>query len=368
MIFAIRADASIQIGSGHIIRCLSIADQLKAQGHQCFFISRNHDGNLADFVTQRGYKVYTLENNQAWVELTFDSEYQKWLGVSEECDATQTKDLITAKYQRVDWIIVDHYGLSAQWESSLRDVTKHILAIDDLANRRHDADIILDCGVINSAQDYQLLNKGEAQILLGAKYALLRPEFAEYRQKIKKNELNTAKQKLKFLINLGGVDKDNLTTQILDVFEHSILPYDAELTVIMGLNAPWKSMVIEKAQQSRYTTQVLVNVSNMAELMVNHDLAIGAAGSTAWERCCLGLPTIMICMADNQKMIAKGLQDLGVTISLDQHEIGTQLSTVLQAVTLSQLHEMQNKSLQITDGLGVDLLIHEILQKSPIQC
>lgn len=364
MIFAIRADASIQIGSGHIIRCLSLADQLKAQGHQCFFISRNNDGNLVDFVTQRGYQTCILENDQKNTELLLDTEYQKWLGVSEEYDAEQTASLIAVQYQRVDWVVVDHYGLSAKWEASLKNIAEHILVIDDLANREHDADIILDCGVINSENDYKLLNQGKAKILLGAKYALLRPEFTEYRKKIKVNTLTSTAPKIKLLINLGGVDKDNLTTQILNIIENTVFPYEVELTIIMGLNAPWKSTVIEKAKQLKYLTQVLVNVSNMAELMVNHDLAIGAAGSTAWERCCLGLPTIMICMADNQKMIAKGLHDLGVAISLDQTEIETKLSTVLQEITPIQLREMQRKSMQITEGLGVDLLINEILRKS----
>lgn len=364
MIFAFRADASIQIGSGHIIRCLSIADQLKAQGHQCFFISRNHDGNLVDFVTQCGYQTSILENDQENTELLLKTEYQKWLGVSEEYDAEQTANLIATQHQQIDWMIVDHYGLSANWEISLKKIAKHILVIDDLANREHDADIILDCGVINSETDYNLLNRSEAKILLGAKYALLRPEFAEYRKKVKTNKIAFTTQKLKLLINLGGVDKDNLTTQILNIIENTVFPYEAEFTIIMGLNAPWKSTVIEKAKQLKHSTQVLVNVSNMAELMVNHDLAIGAAGSTAWERCCLGLPTIMICMADNQKMIAKGLHDLGVTISLDQTEIETKLSTVLQGITPPQLREMQRKSMQITEGLGVDLLINEILRKS----
>ncbi|WP_180105763.1 MULTISPECIES: UDP-2,4-diacetamido-2,4,6-trideoxy-beta-L-altropyranose hydrolase [unclassified Acinetobacter] len=363
MIFAIRADASIQIGSGHIIRCLSIADQLKAQGHQCFFISRNHDGNLVDFVTQRGYQTFILENDQENTELLLNTEYQKWLGVSEVYDAEQTVSLITAQYQKIDWVIVDHYGLSTKWETSLKKIAKHILVIDDLANREHDADIILDCGMFHVERDYTLLNKFKAKILVGPKYALLRPEFAEYRKKVKTNQ-TAFTTPLKLLINLGGVDKDNLTTQILNIIENTVCPYEVELTIIMGLNAPWKSTVIERAKQLKHSTQVLVNVSNMAELMVNHDLAIGAAGSTAWERCCLGLPTIMICMADNQKMIAKGLHDLGVTISLDQTEIKTKLSIVLQKIKPAQLREMQRKSMQITEGLGVNLLINEILRKS----
>ena len=366
MIFAIRADASIQIGSGHIIRCLSIADQLKSQGHKCFFISRNHVGNLTEFVSQRGYQTYILENTQDYTVTRFNNEYQKWLCVSEDYDAEQTKNVIAIQNQFVDWIIVDHYGLSEQWEVYLRGSAKHILVIDDLANRKHNADIILDCGVINLESDYKKLNRGDVKILIGPKYALLRPEFSQFRAHIHVSEIDQKRSPLKLLINLGGVDKDNLTAQILDIFDNSILPYDTKLTVVMGLNAPWKNSVIEKARQIKYSTQVLVNVSNMAELMVNHDLAIGAAGSTAWERCCLGLPTIMICMADNQKMIAKGLQDLGVTISLSQEEITTYLQEILQEITLTQLIEMREKALKITEGVGVDLLINEILQMSDI--
>lgn len=365
MIVAIRADASIQIGSGHIFRCLCIADQLKSQGHECFFICRNHDGNLVEVVQQKGYQVYKLENNQNIIEEKLTKGYEEWLGVSQDYDAEQSESIIKANYNVVEWLIVDHYSLSLEWESKLRNSVKNVLVIDDLANREHAADIILDCGLVNVEHDYNLLNKIDAKILIGPKYALLRPEFNRLRTS-SKNKPNQLESKLKLLINLGGVDKDNLTAQILDVLESTVLAFDVEVTVVMGFSAPWKNSIIEKAKKIPYPTQVLVNVSNMAELMRDHDLAIGAAGSTAWERCCLGLPTIMICMADNQKMIAQGLQDLGVAISLDQAEISIKLKRVLQAITSSKLSDMREKSYQITNGLGVNLLMNEILQKSDI--
>ena len=361
MKFCFRVDASLYIGSGHVIRCLTIADALVKHGHESYFTCRPHQGNLIEFIRQRGYTVHTL--SEPLFNMSSElSEYQRWLGVAEQKDAQEMLAILTK--HPVDWIIVDHYALSIVWQQVIRQQVERIVVIDDLANREHDADIILDCGLINSEDDYNVLNKSQAKVLLGPKYALLRPEFTEFRQKINLNKIEESTQKLKLLINLGGVDKDNLTTQILEVFENTVLSYEIELTVIMGLNSPWKECVIDKTKQLNYPAQVLVNVSNMAELMVNHDLAIGAAGSTAWERCCLGLPTIMICMAENQKMIAKGLHDLGVTISLDQTEIKTKLSIVLQKIKPAQLREMQRKSMQITEGLGVNLLINEILRKS----
>nr|WP_174507021.1 UDP-2,4-diacetamido-2,4,6-trideoxy-beta-L-altropyranose hydrolase [Acinetobacter sp. Marseille-Q1620] len=372
MIFGIRADASVEIGSGHIMRCLSIADALIQQGHECFFICRNHVGNLIDFIKKYGYKVFSLENGDNQVSSEHLTEYQRWLTVTEEFDAKQTLAVIESRYSfPIDWMIVDHYALSAQWEDIIREKVKNILVIDDLANRTHSTDILLDCGVTNTFESYQDLNNRDAKILLGPKYALLRPEFNQYRRLQEKKILNgndTQSSLLNILVNLGGVDKDNLTSDIIDVFLKTSFPYNVGLTIVMGVNAPWKDDVITKASQLSFPCQVLVNVSNMAELMSQSDYAIGAAGSTAWERCCLGLPTVMICMAENQKMIAKDLHELGAAISLDQQQIPTHLAAILIQLDRQKLLKMRKAAFGVTDGTGVQQLLHEIFLKSSIQC
>lgn len=354
MKFCFRADASLYIGSGHVIRCLTIADALNKHGHKSYFICRQHPGNLIAFVRERGYTVYVLPeptlNNSDIL-----SEYQRWLGVTEQQDAQETLEIL--KEHAIDWMIVDHYGLSSVWQKIVRQQVKYIAVIDDLANRQHNADIILDCGLANTLADYEKLNRRNASYLIGPKYALLRPEFRRKRLWLEHHPKIYNPKKLSVLINLGGVDKDNLTGVVLQTLSKSLQKQSLSVTVVMGVNAPWKDLILEQSKKLPFPNKVLINANNMAELMVEHDLAIGAAGSTAWERCCLGLPTIMICMADNQKMIAKDLHDLGVAISLEQAEINKKLLQALQQLDQERLKRMSQQALNVTNGLGVDLLL-----------
>ncbi|MDO7361451.1 MULTISPECIES: UDP-2,4-diacetamido-2,4,6-trideoxy-beta-L-altropyranose hydrolase [Acinetobacter] len=365
MKFCFRADASLHIGSGHVVRCLTIADALVKQGHESYFICRQHQGNLIAFVRQRGYTVYVL-SEPALNNSDSLSEYQRWLGVTEQQDAQETLDIL--KEQPVDWMIVDHYGLSSVWQQIVRQQVNWIVAIDDLANRQHDANIILDCGLANTPEDYAKLNKRKGFYLTGPSYALLRPEFRTKRLWLEQHPKSYNHENLRILVNLGGIDKDNLTGTVLELLSHSQLRQHLSITVVMGINAPWKESVVELSKKLPFHSTVLINANNMADLMAEHDLAIGAAGSTAWERCCLGLPTIMICMADNQKMIAKYLHDLGVAVSLDQTELNDKLLMALEQFNQMQLSTMHQKALSITEGLGADLLLKTIFSEEFNAC
>lgn len=354
MIVGFRVDASIQIGSGHVMRCLTLANLLKQQKHSCIFICREHEGHLIELIKQHGHQVLSLKN-RSFIFSGMASEYEQWLSVTEEVDADQTLEKIQELDILFDWLVVDHYGLSIRWEQKLCFYAKKILVIDDLANREHIADLILDCGLTHKKKDYTRINYKPAQYLLGPQYALLRPEFHYYRKFLDvDNELSDS---LKILINLGGVDKNNTTAQILGVFQKLQRVTDIKLTVVMGSSAPWIELITQLAQNMKYDTTVLVGISNMAELMLSHNLAIGAAGSTAWERCCVGLPTIMICMAENQYMIAKDLHNLGAAISIQQENINTELPNILKEITPLKLKNMQEQALMVTEGLGAELLL-----------
>ena len=361
MIFAFRADASLEIGSGHIIRCLTLANALKLAGHDCFFICRNHLGNLIEYLNSLQWKVLELPTPQhSQITSVVNSQgYMNWLGVTQADDAQDTlSSLSNHQIQHIDWLIVDHYALSAEWEQALRHIAANILAIDDLANRTHDSDIILDCGLSNTQEHYQQLNKRPVTTLIGPRYALLRPEFAFYRQHLQLPRPTSST--IKLLINLGGIDKDDCTSTILDVLAQSDLSYPINTTIIMGINAPHKEKVVNHAKSLPFRNEVKINATNMGELMAQHDLAIGAAGSTAWERCCLGLPTIMICLADNQKMIAHELDLAGAAISLNKEEIKPNLESILKSITPARLLQMQNAALSITEGQGIDLLLKKM--------
>lgn len=296
-----RCDASIQIGTGHVMRCLTLADELARQGAKCYFICREHKGNLIDFITQKGYETYTLEaislgrskKNKAESTL-FHSE---WLGATQETDAKQTLDIVSSI--QPEWLVIDHYALDSYWQGKLRPHCDNILVIDDLADRKHDCDILLDQTFGRNRLDYQNLVPNHCEILCGTTYALLRPEFSEWRQYSLTRRKDNKLQHI--LINLGGVDKDNITSNILESLKHTLLPQSCKITVVMGPTSPWIDTVKNKAKQLPWSIEVKTGVSNMAELMANSDLAIGAAGSTIWERFCLGLPTILLVIAQNQE-------------------------------------------------------------------
>lgn len=362
-----RCDASIQIGTGHVMRCLTLADELTNQGAKCYFICREHEGNLIGFITQKGYKVYKLEagslNNSNKDEAEPTLFHSEWLGSSQTEDANQTIDIISDI--EPEWLIIDHYALNDYWEQKLRPHCDSILVIDDLADRKHDCEILLDQTFGRSKQDYQDLVPDHCKVLCGTTYALLRPEFSKWRQySLERRKNNTLEH---ILVNLGGVDKDNLTSKILDTLKQAPLSDSCKITVVMGSTSPWISTVIEKAEQLPWRIEVKTGVSNMAELMANSDLAIGAAGSTSWERCCLGLPTIMIVIADNQKDIANNLKSAdAVKVILNDQSLVATINEYISMFmgSLESLKLMSQSSANILDGKGVMRIINHILGQS----
>jgi UDP-2,4-diacetamido-2,4,6-trideoxy-beta-L-altropyranose hydrolase len=344
-----RTDASIQIGTGHVMRCLTLADELTRQGHQCWFICREHPGHLGDVIASKGYGLTLLpappEEQLPQQESSSSDDYARWLGVPWQEDANQTLDAISPL--NPDWLVVDHYTLDAQWERTLSSAVDKIMVIDDLANRPHECTLLLDQTFGRSVEDYQPWVSDNCQLLCGSQYALLRPEFAELRpyslQRRSKPELR------QLLIAMGGVDKDNVTGQVLDVLRNSDLPADCNIIVVMGVTAPWLESIKQQAQTLPWHTDVKVGVSNMAQLMADSDLAIGAAGATSWERCCLGLPTVMIVLADNQRTIARNLYKAGAAKCIDTQNINSCPSGIFNGIDLEALSKESQK---ICDGRG----------------
>ena len=138
MFVVIRADASKHIGSGHIMRCLTLAKELRNLGAIVEFITRNHSENLNTQIIEQGFKLRLLPNHNKLVEQRTLSEYEQWLGVSQSVDAEETIKALSGK--QPDLLIVDHYALDYNWEKKLRKIIDKIMVIDDLANRRHDCD------------------------------------------------------------------------------------------------------------------------------------------------------------------------------------------------------------------------------------
>jgi UDP-2,4-diacetamido-2,4,6-trideoxy-beta-L-altropyranose hydrolase len=355
-----RTDASLQIGTGHVMRCLTLVEALTAKGAECQFICRAHEGNLIEVICGKGFIVHTLpivpdarvaRTAHGPKAPTTDLVHHPWLAATQAQDSEACAPILAAKHP--DWLIVDHYALDASWERALAPHYRKLMVIDDLADRNHACDLLLDQTFGRDAADYSHLVPADCRLLCGSQYALLRPEFAALRSYSLQRRARPALREL--LITMGGVDKDNATGQVLQALRACPLPADCRITVVMGATAPWLEEVRTQAQEMPWLTRVRVGVSDMAQLMANSDLAIGAAGATSWERCCLGVPTIMLVLAENQLKVAEGLEQVGAAALLTSPPSAVyQLAPLLGALASNpqKLHAMSKSAAAIVDGTG----------------
>jgi UDP-2,4-diacetamido-2,4,6-trideoxy-beta-L-altropyranose hydrolase len=302
----IRADASAAIGSGHVMRCLTLAHSLRAKGAVVSFVSRELPGNLIRYVESKGFAVHRLAAPSGGNDAG-------WLGVDPARDAAETAALLAGIEQQTDWLIVDHYGLDRQWESRMRPYVRNIMAIDDLANREHDCDILLDQNLYaDMEQRYEGLLPPDCRQLLGPAYVLLRDEFYQARRTVNRNKGPVER----ILIFFGGSDPTNETVKALRVFRKMGLP-DIALDVVVGAANPERDQ-IKKLCESLPNARFHCQIDNMAELMAKADFSIGAGGSSLWERCFLGLPSLTVIVADNQIKTSEAAAASGATWNLGE--------------------------------------------------
>jgi len=350
-----RTDASLQIGTGHVMRCLTLADELRADGADCRFVCRAIPGNLIDLIRQRGFTVSALstafstdENKDRFVGP--QSTYAAWLGVTSYTDAAQT--ITSIGDAMVDWLIVDHYALDFQWEQKLRQVCRRLMVIDDLADRSHDCDLLLDQNLGRNVGDYRDFTLSTCSVLAGAQFALLRPQFAAMRDQSLDRRATPSLKHL--LVCMGGVDQVNATGAVLEALVDCNLPANLQISVVMGVNAPWFDHVQSLVKHMPRLTKVLVNVDSMAQLMVESDLAISAAGGMSWEQCCLGLPSIVVEVAENQHYSASALKSSGSAKILGGvNDIKNNMRSMIDFIrTTDVLSQLSKKCRLVTDGRG----------------
>jgi len=341
------------------MRCLTLARALAERGGSCEFICRAHGGHLIDLIRERGFAVHVLPLESMDSVVVDGTAHAHWLGASQTHDAQACEPVL--KVLQPDWLVVDHYGLDCRWEQAMRQFTGRIMAIDDLADRPHDCDMLLDQNLGRQAQDYIGLFRPHTQTLIGPAYALLRPEFAQWREYSLQRRIQPQLKHL--LITMGGVDQANATGQVLDVLSKCELPDDLRITLVMGQNAPWLSQVQALAKAMYRPTQVLVGINNMAQLMAESDLCIGAAGGSAWERCCLGLPTLVLILAANQQGGAMALQAHGAAwLAADTDQLINQLTALFnpeKAVAI--LGDMSQAASKLSAGDGVIQVLDRLL-------
>ena len=351
---AFRVDASTLIGSGHVMRCLTLANALAEAGARCYFVMREMPGSLESAVRSRGHQVLMLSfggAEQSASHSESEPPHAAWLGVSWEADASDT--LQALKGIELDWLVVDHYALDYRWESKVVGCCRRLMAIDDLADRKHQSDVLLDQNLGREPHDYDALVPIQAERLIGSHYALLRPEFS--RARALSVEEKKTREPGNILVSMGGVDAANVTGDVLRVLDTIEVVASFRVTVVLGAACPHIDEVRDQAESMRLDTRVVVNASNMAELMSQADLAIGAAGGSAWERCCLGLPSLLVVMADNQRPGAEALKRAGASLSLGWPDAieETLPRAMREVLAAGRLLEMSQNAAAICDGLGV---------------
>lgn len=350
----LRCDAATRIGSGHVMRCLTLAKMITQAGGSCHFICRTLPGHLMDYIAALGHPVHALPAPANPVG---------WLGVSVDQDIAQVQAILAGLSP--DWIIVDHYGLDAHWESQVPPVGCRVMVIDDMADRPHVCDILLDQNLGRQARDYDGLVPDTCQRLIGPDYALLRPEFAAARPASLARRKTAGLRHI--MISMGGADADNVTCDVLDALAACAdLLADVRITAVVGSSAPHLAAVRARAATMPVPTDVQVNVRDMAALMADSDLAIGAAGSTSWERCCLGLPTLMLVLADNQASAARALGAAkGATVLKDltnTQGLAEFRTHIAQCGQTNALRQMAQHAADLVDGRGTRKVFETIIK------
>lgn len=356
----IRADASVDIGSGHVMRCLTLADDLKKKGSNVTFICRDFLGQLSNLIKSRGYKAILLPKpSKDYISVADDLAHAGWLNVAWDIDARETVQAIGV--DTIDLLIVDHYGIDFRWHKMLRMIAKNIMVIDDLADRKHDCDILVDQTFGRISADYKNLVPGVCNLLLGSEYAMLRKEFYNLRQKALGHRVNFSGIH-RILVSLGGSDPDNVTAIVLKGLNNSSLESDVEIDVLLGENSPHQESISKYVEEMSLNATLSFSVTDVAERMLKADLAIGAGGVTSWERCCLGLPTLIVINAINQEKIVSELDAHGAVINMGEHhqltsdKVTFMINDILQ--NPEKLELISKKSSEIVDGEGVDKIIN----------
>ncbi len=357
---AIRCDASYEIGTGHVMRCLTLANQLRGMGGEVTFISREHAGNINDVIEKHGFSVHRLPFIDTHSGKDFESEYARWLAVSSEKDIHDTVAWLREQKSSIDLLVVDHYALDAEWEIAARPFVSRIMVIDDLADRRHDCDLLLDQNRLAPSDNcYDGLVPAHCRNLIGPGYALLRPEFVRMRP-----ESEQARDSRRLFLFFGGSDPTDETSKALRALT-MLTDYELTADVVIGQTNPHRAAVEKRCRQipgMAYHSQV----DNMAELMVRAGLGLGAGGVTTYERCCLGLPTLITAIAKNQIAIGEGADEQGVARYLGKSSdvtaemIAEAMAPFLKGATIGV--QMAAKARALVDGHGAQRVAEELFR------
>jgi len=353
----IRADSSNTIGTGHVMRCLTLAQELRKHGASCIFLCRDLPGNLIGRIEGLGFpvkKVSDLTGRDLTSKKTSKTHNAK---VSSYQDAIFCEKI--ALENETDLLILDHYELGLSWEKYLKKSVPRLMVIDDLADRKHHADILLDQTFDTKKSNYEKLVPSNCNLLIGSSFTLIRPSFSKIRHKALERR-KSFKGINNLLISMGGLDHTGITLITLKALLDINLDFLPSINIILSRSSPFYDEVVQSSKNYPGKINIFPFVENIERYLHLADVAIGAGGTSAWERCCLGLPSIVMVLADNQRILSENLESAGaINIVKNNKNLPEQLAHELSSLNndLKYYKEMSNKAASVSDGEGVKRVI-----------
>jgi UDP-2,4-diacetamido-2,4,6-trideoxy-beta-L-altropyranose hydrolase len=339
---AVRVDASSRIGTGHLVRCLTLADELKRRGAHLRFLCGSLPDHCAHLVTRRGHELVQIPSDPLGSELV-DAEYS----------AAALAD------RRWEWVVVDNYALGAAWETVMRALSARVFVIDDLANRNHDCDALLDQNYLpEGATRYLGKVPASCELFVGPEFALLHPDYRRHRQTLKARQGRARR----LLVFFGGTDPEQMTELSLAALSS---PGLSDLSVeFVCPGEPSRLRQFETLAAKRPNTVVHGARPSLADLMAQSDLFLGGGGTTTWERMCLGLPSLVITMAENQRQVVDCLAARGLV-----RLVGRSDTVTVDRIRDILLEEIQrdrpfvaiDEIMRLCDGLGTTRTVDAML-------
>lgn len=351
-----RVDSSIDIGTGHVMRCLAFAEALKTKSINSHFICRDLPGNIHEAIKSRGFNVSLLPLLSPYKSVECSADYAGWLQVSQKQDAENFLNALhKLELLSTYIIIVDHYALDAIWEIAVKNKNKSLLIVIDDLVRIHSADIIIDQTLGRHESEYRKKCLAK-KILVGSDYALIRTLFYVKREQSFEHQMN---QKHNLLITLGGFDKKDTLSKIIRTIDKNPLDWIGDITILLNKNSPNFVSVTTKIKNHSLPINLLSFIDDMPTFMLNYSLAIGAPGTTTWERAALGIPAVLIPIAENQRDVADAYIKKSAGFVIFPEDISEKLLPSLYALK-ENYTKIKNINYTIADGLGLRRIIQEI--------
>jgi len=335
-----RVDSSFKLGFGHLNRCLIFAKIFQKKKIRVHFICKNLKGNLTSEIKDNGFNIHLIKN----LKNSIHYDYQN------------TRKILKKYEGDISYLVIDNYDWSKKYEKKLRSIVKKIMVIDDLANREHDCDILLDQNLyVNFKKRYKGLVPNKCIKLLGPKYVLLRKEFL-----VRKKRKHTSKIK-KIFISFGGQDYSDQSIKVLKAIKKSKLKYD-KINLVIGKSNKFlnKLKLISKEIDN---IEIFSGTNNISGLMENSDLGIGASGSMMWERAYLGIPSLVSIIAKNQKLAAESMEKIGCVKNLGLAKNVSVKDYVKYFINMriSDLNKMSERNYKLIDGKGAERISQKMI-------